>query len=368
MARRKPRAKQRIGGAGSTLVPRLRSKAAQLAEYLRHEVQHRRIAVPLPGSREWSRQLGVSRRVFSAAVAELQREGWLTVHPRGVRLHPERAHRRTGNPNAPRVVRLLLFAAYRRHIHGYFETISTLQEQLHTQGLELKWESCTSARLRAIARQPSLPHELLILASVPPAAQRLFAASGKPAIVLGEVAPDVALPFVTADQVGAVRHATFRLLQRGFDEIILVHVNVEAAGIRRALDAFDAAVSSWPRQPVKGRRVPTPLDEPSLLATARRIASGVRGRTGIIVVAPIPIGLVVTALWHHALRVPEQVEVVALFHSPEAIRLFPPPAHYPSPVEKLVRRLTSAAVTFFDTGAVPPIAKTVAVELSAAGG
>ncbi|MDB6126703.1 MAG: hypothetical protein JWM35_599, partial [Verrucomicrobia bacterium] len=213
----------------SETAPLLRSKVAQLADHLRTIIQQGGLVEPLPGTRPWSRQLGVSRRTLNAAIRELQAEGWLTVRRRRVLLAPERAAQPVHRTDAPRQVRMLLFGAYRRYNHNNLETISTLREQFLRRGIELRWEFCAPARLREIVRQPRVPNELLLLASVPPAYQRLFAASAKPSLVYGEVARGVALPFVNVDQAGTVRHATFRLLQRGFREIVFVHIEVDAA-------------------------------------------------------------------------------------------------------------------------------------------
>jgi len=345
--------------------PSWRSKVVQLTDYLRRELEAARLASPLPGTRRWSQQLGVSRRTLGESIRELQREGWLTVQRRGVQVNPARALRRGARPGGLRLVRLLLFGAYGRTIHGYFETISLLHEHLRVRGLELRWEICPPARLREIVRQPTPPSEFLLLVSVPPVYQRLFAAAGKPAMVLGGVGAGISLPFVDVDQRGAVRHATFRLLQRGCREVVLLHINVAAAGIASAREAFDAACAEWPRQPVAARQISTALDPASLRAALRRLVAGRRSRTGIIVVAPIPVGLVVTALWYFGVAVPAEAEVVALFQSPEAVKLLPAPAHYPQPVRQIARLLTDAAVHYFDTGRVPPVAKTLPAELAA---
>ncbi|MBS0661655.1 MAG: GntR family transcriptional regulator [Verrucomicrobia bacterium] len=344
--------------------PWWRSKGGQLTEYLRRAIRDGQLAEPLPGMRRWCQQLGVGRRTLASAVRELHREGWLVVHRRGVRVARGRAGAEAGPRQGPRVVRLLLHGAYGPTIHGYLETISSLQEQLRVRGLEFQWELCPPARLREIARKPVAAPEVLVLASVPPAYQRLIAAAGRPAIVLGEVGPGIRLPFVNVDQPSAVRHATFRLLQRGCREIVLLHVHADAAGLRSARAALAAACGAWRPARVTPRAVPVALAPGPLRATVRRLAAGVRGRTGFIVLAPVPVGLVVTALWRAGVAVPAQAEVVALLHSPEAVKLEPPPAHYPSPVRQLVRHLTEAAVRYFDTGRLPAMAKTLPTELS----
>jgi DNA-binding LacI/PurR family transcriptional regulator len=199
----------------------------------------------------------------------------------------------------------------------------------------------------------------VVLASVPPVYQRLFAESGKSVCVLGEVAPGLALPFLNVDQSAAVRHATFRLLRHGVQEVVLVHIDADTAGIRSALKSFRAACAAWPKQRVLGHLVGTTLDAASLATVARRLGGGVRDKTGYIVLAPVPVGLVVTALMHHGISIPRQAEVAALFHPAEAVKLHPPPMYYPFPADKIVRQLTDVTAQFFDTGRVPDVKKTI---------
>jgi DNA-binding LacI/PurR family transcriptional regulator len=347
--------------------PLLRSRAAQLADYLRKSIEQNKLAGPVPGIRQWSQQLGVSRRTLTAAIRELQREGWLIVERSGVRLPPGRGGERPRQGAVPRLVRLLFFGVYRPNLHSYLETISALQQALARRGIELRWETCSPARLREIARQPGSERELLVLASVPPVYQRLFAAGEKPVVVLGEVVPGVKFPFVNVDLAGAVRHATFRLLQHGCRHVVLAHIDVDAAGIRSAREAFRSAGAAWTRHPVVLREMPMALDVPSLLSATRRLAAGVRQRTGVIVLAPVPVSMVVTALWHEGIAVPRQAEVVALFHSAEGIRLYPLPPHYPHPVAKVVRHLTAATVEYFETGRRPDVKKTIPAEQARGG-
>lgn len=347
--------------AGAALI--LRSKGAQLGEYLRQALAEGRIPSPPPGIRLWSQELGVSRRTLHAALRELQAQGWIRVERQGVKLLPSRG-RILRDTAAPRRVHVLVDLAYRTELSNNLKTLSALQSLLLVHHIELRWEICAPARLREIARQRASGAELLILASLAPVYQRLFAESGKPAIVLGELAPGIPLPFINADQSAAVRHATFTLLQRGFRQLALVHLDTEAAGMKSAVSAFEEAAKKWPHQPVTVRRIPTALDRTSLMRMARRLGRDVRAREGIIVLAPVPVGLVVTALLQHAIRVPEQADVISLFHSAEAVTLLPPPTYYPSPTRKIVKHLVDAALYFFEHGHVPAWEKTIPVEVA----
>ena len=345
-------------------IMRLQSKPRQLAEYLRQSIRQGRLAEPLPGMREWSRQLGVSRRTLHTALEILQREHLLAMHPRGARINPQPPDRGPAQPEAPRRVRWLIEGTYRHHLHSHRRTFDLLHERLRLRGIELKSEICTPVRLREIARLKPVPNELLLLGSLPPNYQRLFAATAKPVLVLGEVAAGLDLPFVNSDQAGAVRHATHRLLRQGCKQLRLVHVKSAAAGVRSAREAFRQARANWAKGAVPGQAIATELDLTSLLSAMQRVTAHTTQRTGIIVLSPVPIAMVVTALLQHGIAVPAQAEVLALLHSPEAVHLYPPPPAYAWPMTAIVREITRAAEIFFTTGTLSAGGKLLTAELA----
>lgn len=343
---------------------RLQSKPMQLADYLRQSIRHGKLVEPLPGMREWSRQLGVSRRTLHAAVQILQGEHLIAMHQRGARLHPHPPDRHAGMPAATRRVRWLNHGTYRHLLHSHRHTFDLLHERLRLRGIELKSEICTPVRLREIARLKPVPNEMLLLGSLPANYQRLFAATARPVLVLGEVAPGLELPFVNCDQVGAVRHATHRLLRQGCTQLRLVHLKSTAPGMRSARESFRHACANWAQGAVPGQTIATELDLTSLLGAMQRVTAHIKQRTGIIVLSPVPIAMVITALLQHGIAVPGRAEVVALLHSPEAVRLYPPPPVYPWPMTAIVREITRAAERFFATGLLPAGGKLLTAELT----
>jgi|GEM_PF-748761 len=342
---------------------RLQSKPHQLAEFLKQAIRDNTLTLPLPGVRLWSQQLGVSRRTLNAALHALQKEGWVTLHPRGTKLNPPPHQLKSKRQNAAQQVRWLTDTAHQKNPQNLHHTYDLLYERLKVRGITLKAESCTPARLREIARQPVASGELLLLGSLPPTYQRLFAATAKPALVLGEVAPGIALPSVNVDQSGAVRHATFRALRQGCSQVILVHINTTAPGMHSTRSAFTNACKEWTRSKVTAQFVTTHLDRTSLHNTMRRLATRIKERTGILVLSPVPISMVVTALLQHGVAVPKQAEVIALLHPESAVQLYPTPPAYLWPMKPLVRQITTACEQFFTTGTLPPDGEAISAEL-----
>ena len=342
----------------------LHSKPHQLAEFLKQAIRDNTLTLPLPGMRLWSQQLGVSRRTLNAALHALQQQGWVTLHPRGTRLNPPPTKLQSKRQTTAKQVRWLTDAAHSKNQRNLHPTYDLLYERFKVRGITLKAESCSPSRLREIARQPDVSSPLLLLGSLSPTYQRLFAATAKPVLVLGEVAPGIELPSVNVDQANAVRHATFGVLREGCSRVILLHINTTAPGMQSTRSAFANACKEWKRTTVTAEYVTTHLDPASLHIALRRLATRIKERTGILVLSPVPISMVVTALLQHGVAVPKQAEVVALLHPESAVQLYPTPPAYFWPMKAVVRQITVAVEQYFTNGTLPTGEEAIAAELT----
>ncbi len=348
-----------LSSAVSPLV--LQSKSHQLAEHLRHALARGELDDPLPPSRIWSHQLGVSRRTLDATLHTLQHQGLIRITPRGATVVRRSDQQSRTTREIPQAVRALTFAGYERH--AFVETFSLMQERLRPRGIAVRWEICRPSRLRELAERSPQAQELFLLASVPSTYQRLFAERKHATIVLGEVAHGIPLPYVNVDQTSAVRHAVFHLLQRGISQLHFVHAQVDSVGIATAVDTFRTACQSWRKSPVTLFIHPTKLDRNSLLVSCRRLARAWKGQQGVIVLAPVPMTMVTTALLHHGVTLPHQSELVALFHRLETVSLYTPFIHYRSPTLRVIHHLTAASVGYFQSGEVPALRKNLSADM-----
>lgn len=340
----------------------LRSRSEQLAAHLRERIQGGELTDPLPGTRAWSQQLGVSRRTLHEALRQLHREGWIVVAARGARI----SHGLLSRSSPTRFVRWLYYGVGLPQIGQELDLLTALREQLRLRGIEFTWETCQPPRLRTLAARRDGGNELFCLVSFPAAYQKLFAASRKGVIAIGQPAPGLALPFVTADQPSVVRHATQRLLRQGFGQVCLVLADVAAPGTDLSIESFRDACSKWPCQPVHAHVFRTALASQSVLATTRRLAQRITDRCGIVVAAPVPLGLVMTSLLQQGIAVPGRAEIIAVFHSSDAVKLCPSPMRYALPVARIVKVLADAAARYFESGRLPRIAKCVPVVVDGA--
>jgi len=346
----------------------IRSRSEQLADYLRSRIQKGELLEPLPGTRLWSRNLGVARTTLNSALQILQREGMLKTHARGCRLNlPASAG---GDPpqekrkkDEPRLVRMLFYVSDYPDLDNYLELIFLLSERLRKHGIQFQVEKCSDTRLRTIAMQENSPNELHFLASLAPRHQALFARVNKPCMVVGSPATGVELPFITLDQAGAVLHATQRLLRNGHSTVSLVTSKLSAPGLEESTQAFQAACEKWPHQPVNAQSVLVPMDEVAQRASARRFAARLEGRRGIVVVGPVPVSMILTALLERGIAVPDQAEIIAVLPPFRMVSFCPPIRYYSMPIDRCVKAMVALAVHFFESGVVLPIYRRFPLEL-----
>ncbi|OGV68160.1 MAG: hypothetical protein A2498_14890 [Lentisphaerae bacterium RIFOXYC12_FULL_60_16] len=342
----------------------MRFRAEQLADYLRESIQRGELRDPLPATRGWSKELGVGRTTLDEALSNLRREGLVTIVPgRGVRLNPAARAVARRSAGHPRLIRMLYSAHDYPYTLSHLNWVAMLEERLYLHGAHVKLERYSDARWPAILRRSGPGEELFVLCSLSPKRQRLFERSRKPCLIVGQPAPEVSLPFVRCDHEGMMRHATHRLLRRGFARVSFVAARCAAPAIPFMTDVFRSACAEWPRQPVDAQVVLMPLELSAMATAARHFAASITGRHGILVMAPIPVGMIQTAITRYASGAAGQVEFIGLLTTEPDIGVCPLPAHYPAPIERIAGIVANAAIRYFDTGALPTLRKIVGLKL-----
>lgn len=343
----------------------LRRRHEQLTDHLREEIRAGRLAEPLPGAREWASRLGVSCTTLYAALHTLEREGLVAIHARrGVRILSDRAKR--ADLSVTKVVRVIFRGLDYPQLNPSSLWVGQLTQRLQTHGIQVVAERCTDSRLRHLGRprahSSSHTNELLLLGSLSEANQRMFARSGRPALVVGYPAPGVTLPYVTADLEGSIRHATHALFRAGHSHVILLVNRVRIHALERQSRAFRNACADWRPGTVRGEVVLVPPTPDHQLGFLHRFAGRVRSRCGILVVSPVSLAAVMTTLLGRGVRIPGQAAIAWIETVPIPSLVWPPPIHYAVSPDAFVRVLTRAAVYFFKTGEVPAMRKTLPIE------
>lgn len=337
------------------------SRSRQLAAHLRERIEQGELGGPLPGIRAWCQSLGVGSRTLHIALRMLQREGLLVIHPgkaSRIRTRPRFAAGRDGSQR--RIVRFLHYG--RDYPRLTVLEIPSLAEHLRSRGMEMSLERCSRSRLKAISRAPVSPQEMLVLCSVPAACHRYFARMARNVLIAGDPSPGSPLSSIGSDLEGAVRHATQTLLRRGFPDITLIIDRGSSHGVSMAIEVFHKTCAEWRHQPIHATTVRMRTDTDSMLVAARRFATGVKSRRGILVIEPISVSMIMTALLERGVGIPRQVELVGVSTFADSIKVCPRPIHYPYPVRAAVKSFVDVAIHYFETGALPRIHKKLLME------
>jgi DNA-binding LacI/PurR family transcriptional regulator len=337
----------------------LRSRADQLADYLRGCIARGEIAEPLPGIREWSGRLGVGHGTLQEALRILGREGVVSISARTrVRLLPSAATPKSHQRE--RIVRWVYIGKHAPDSSVWSELFMAISERLREHDIQLVPDRCDAARLRAIQQRGEQPDEMLLLISLRHPQQRWFADFRRSVLLVALPAPGIRLPYVWNDAEGAILHAIRELVRRGFSRICLVteehpHVGDTERWFLHTCTDF--------KPPLRGELVRLPVEVARQQTAAAKFARRIARKTGILVIYPIPATVLTSAFLAYGIDMPRQVEVVAINTMKHAVRMVPPPMYYPYPVEAFARVVARAAIQYFQRGTVPRLRKHIPLEV-----
>jgi DNA-binding LacI/PurR family transcriptional regulator len=336
----------------------LRSRVEHLADHLRGCIARGELPEKLPPIREWSARLGVSHGTLEEALRILKRDGLVRSRPgRGFELVAQAARAR---PFAhARLVRAVVYSGIYPKVPTWMEVLGPISQQMESKGIRFSLEICSANRLRAILAEGENPNVLLLLVWLPPPWLKRFASFRRSALLLAQPAADIRLPFIGIDLIPALRHATWRLAQRGFKKVSLL-MN---PGARKFVEEEFLRICATAPRPVAGEVGRLPDELYAQTRAAEQLAARVKEGQGLIVCTPISPALLQTAVLRRGWAVPEQVEVVAVTVFAMDIRTVPVPVHYPYPVDKLAQAVSRAAVHYFEQGTLPPLRKLIPLEV-----
>ncbi|MDR3401517.1 MAG: GntR family transcriptional regulator [Chthoniobacter sp.] len=331
------------------------SLVEQAAETLRRALREGVWVGRMPGERELSRQLNISRPTLRAALESLRTEGRLKVSPGRQRVIVKRAT--GGAPQRLRTVGVLTPLPLQEIPPFALCWMDRLRELLAQAGLQLeihsgrRWYSRRPEKdLAALTQQSPAGAWLLFMTNE--RMQRWFVESKLPLVLSGSGHPGVELPSVDFDYRAVCRHAAGQFLQRGHRRIVLLMQASETAGDRESeagfLEAFGTRAGAT-ATPIVAHHDGTPEN-------IRQRLQGLLGDgaipTAFLVARSMPALMTASELMRRGLRVPRDVAVISrdsdYFHeyfSPQLARYQANPEIHARRLARIVSQLVGEAVS-----------------------
>lgn len=311
----------------------------------------------MPGERELSRQLNVSRPTLRAALDELRREGLLKSSPGCQR----EIVRRPGSRSLTRSRAIGLLTPLPLQELPPFSLcwMDKLRELLGAAGYKLeihsgrRWYARRPEKdLAALTQQTPSAAWMLFVASE--RMQRWFAGNGQPCVVSGSCHPGVELPSLDVDYRAVCRHAAGQLIARGHRRVALMMQGSNMAGDRESEIGFREAFPTrghGETGPIVAEHDGTPdgirkcLDE----LLRRRPAP-----TGFLVARSMPLLAVASELTRRGLRLPKDAALIGR-DSDHFLEYFSPVlARYHRDPDLHARRLARMILQLARGGVTPP--------------
>lgn len=329
------------------------SLVEQAVETLRGALRDGTWVGRMPGERELSRQLNISRPTLRAALASLEGEG---------RLQVARGRQRVIVPKEPvrvlpkvRTVGLLTPLPLQEVSPFALCWMDRLRELLARAGLQLeihsgrRWYTRRPEKdLAALTRQAPTGTWLLFMANE--RMQRWFVQSKLPAVISGSSHSGIELPSVDFDYRAVCRHAAGQFLRRGHRRIALLMQGLEFAGDRESeagfLEAF-ASGAGTSASPVIAHHDGTPENIRSRL---RSLLAAETPPTAFLVARSMPALMVASELLRLGLRVPRDAAVIARDSDHFHEYFSPQLARYRADPEVLARRLARLVIDLSGKG------------------
>lgn len=337
-------------------VPQRKSLLQQVTESLRHSIEDGVWHGYLPGERELSKSLHVSRPTLRAALEILAREKWIENTPGKPRRIVARVRKR--RPKRERVVTLIsptpLYGMSRNRLFLFDSLFQDLLEHkirfevLHHPGFG-------SARPTHALKLLGKGHKggVYLLAQSSKVVQNWFSAGGLPSLVLGSVFPGVDLPSIECDYPALGRHAAGQLLGRGHRHVAVLCSEPSLAGDHETVDSFRGEIERVKDGERSCEILAYSAEPVDLLQRWKNLVSRKPETTAVFALNPLACLLIKSHLNQAGDHHSSAISFLARDYAPHCEWTRPTLAHYQLPLKLFAARLSGLIHELILAGNIP---------------
>ncbi len=328
------------------LPPRREFLVDQVAVLLRKQIADGRWRDWMPSERNMIKILNVSRPTVRAALRQLVTAKELILHPRhGYRVGRVQMGARGAKASAATQVGVICPERIYSMPAHVIQLVDLLRSMCAEAELHLEiFEGPRFARTDPGRFMPQMvrshPKACWIPIMADRRMQEWFERNGTPAVVYGNVYPDVRLPSAGIDYRACISHATSLMLGKGHRRIALVTYDPRRAGEQESIAGFREAFGAGPREGFAAVEVSRPDDDvEALRRQVDRLLGIAQPPTAFIICRTHHYATVATRVLERGRRVPADVSLVCRGEDPFLHFLSPAPAFYRVNLELLARSL-----------------------------
>lgn len=346
-------------------IPQRQSLLLQVVDILRQSLRDGVWQGHLPGERELSRQLHVSRPTIRCALEILGREKLIESSPgRSRRILLKRRPRPARKATLVTMIcknplqemsrnRLFLFNVLNRSLQENGTRLEVVSHegfgsQRPSHALKLIEENRSDAYLLALTSQR---------------VQEWFVETARPALILGSAFPGVGIPSIECDYHVLGRHAAGTLLGKGHQKIGLVAPSQPLAGDVETEQAFSEEISRKNCQDRLCQIIRYDTGPTDLLSQWEKIQQSENKVTAVFALYPSAALALLSRLLAQQVAVPEHVSILSRDGDPLYDWIQPQISHYCLPLAHFGAKLSTLVLDLLDAGCLPLRHMTIMPEL-----
>jgi len=349
-------------------IPQRQSLLIQTTDILRGAIADGTWSDYLPGERELSQSLLVSRPTLRAALDILQREHVIETNP-GKRRKIVRQTKPTPKQKNPSTVVLVSQSPLYTMSRNRLFLFDKLHQTLERNGIRLEVVSHATfgsdrpwKMLQRFAEASDV--QGYVLARTSRQVQEWFAEKALPCLIVGSSFPGVNIPSIECDYPAIGRHSAGTLMGKGHRRLLLLTPQTNLAGDLETETAFLETVSSSTHSSSHCDIIRHEDDAADVINKWSKLIAKADRPTAAFSLYPTAALTMVTHLLRLGLCLPDEFSIICRDDTPLLKWMSPAIGHYELPLTTFANRLSSLVMEMAEAGTLPLRHITILPELT----